>query len=368
MRVKRAILWAAVVAVFLAAGCDNHMTRKRNEAGQRWAESRAEMVTTLARRSYEGGNFSRAREQLDPVLRAANPYAPAYVLAARLAADQGRLDEARDCARTAVEVKPEVAEAHYVLGTIEQTLSHRPEALAAFAEAARLAPTDPRYALAEAEMLVATGQVDAAAVGLEAASDRMPGAAEVHAALGDVFARQGRYREAADRYRVALRLNPENTAPTQRLAVALFQAGAYAEAEPILAELEVSEPDFAVGWIRLTRADCLLALRQVDRARALYQRGVDAAPDDVAPRVGLARCDVLADRLTEAQRHLEEVLVRQPEHPEANGLLGYVLLATGRPGEAVPHLKLARNTQPGRGRETIEQWLVHAEQAVTRTP
>jgi len=368
MRVKRAILWAAVIAVFLAAGCDRYMGRKRDEANHRWAASRAEMVTTLARRSYESGNFSRAREQLAPVLRAAEPYAPACVLAARIAADQGRLDEARDFARTAVEVKPEVAEAHYVLGTIEQALSHRAEALAAFAEAARLAPTDPRYALAEAEMRVAAGQVAEAVAGLEAASDRMPGAAEVHAALADVLVREGRYREAADRYRVALRLNPENTAPTQRLAVALFRAGAYAEAEPILAELDAAGPETAGAWVRLMRADCLLALGQVDRARALYQRGVEAAPDDVAVRVGLARCDLLAERLPEARRSLEEVLVREPCHPEANGLLGYVLLATGRPGEAVPHLKLAMNTPAGLGREAIEQWLAHAEQAVTRTP
>jgi len=368
MRVKRALIAAAVIAAILAAGCDDYMARKRDEAHQRWAKSRADMVTTLAKRSYENGNFSRAREQLDPVLRAAEPYPPACVLAARIATDQGRLDEARDLARTAVDIKPDDAEAHYVLGTIEQALGHRAEALSAFAEAARLVPTDPRFPLAEAEMLVAGGRVADAVASLSAASDRMPGAAEIHAALADVLVREGRHREAADRYRVALRLNPENTAPTQRLAVALFRAGAYAEAEPILGELDASEPDTAGAWVRLMRADCLLALDRVDEARRLYQQGVDAAPDDMPARIGLARCDILAERLPEAQRSLEEVLVRQPRHPEANGLLGYVLMVTGRPGEAVPHLKLAVHTPAGRSRETIEQWLAYAEQAATRTP
>jgi len=368
MRVKRVVLSAVVIVAVLAAGCDNYMARKRDEAQQRWADSRAEMVTTLAKRSYENGNFSRAREQLDPVLRAARPYGPACVLAARIATDQGRLDEAHEFARMAVAIMPDNADAYYVLGTIEQTLGHRAEALAAFAKAARLAPTDPRAALAEAEMLVADGRGDEAAASLLAASDRMPGAAEVHAALADVLVREGRYREAADRYRVALRLNPADTTPTQRLAVALFRAGSYAEAEAILAELEASESESAGAWVRLMRADCLLALDRVDEARAQYRQILDVDPDNLAARLGLARCDVLAERLPEAQRSLEEVLLRQPRHPEANGLLGYVLLVTGRPGEAVPHLKLAVQTPAGRGRETLEQWLAYAEEAATQTP
>jgi Tfp pilus assembly protein PilF len=95
MRTKRFLVAAAVIALFLAAGCDNHMAAKRGEAEQRWASSRAEMVTNMAQRSYERGNFARAREQLDPVLRTATPYARAYVLMARLASALGDLDEAR---------------------------------------------------------------------------------------------------------------------------------------------------------------------------------------------------------------------------------------------------------------------------------
>jgi len=368
MRIKRFILGAVVIAAVLAAGCENYMVGKRDEAEHRWAASRAEMVTNMARNSYERGDFARARDQLDPVIRSSIPFAPAYVLMARLLADQGDLDEARTYACTATTMDGASAEAWYVLGTVEQTLGDRQAALNAFAKAAGEEPANPRYILAEAEMFVAIGQVEAAARSLAGACEQMPGSGEVHAAFGDVLSRLGRYEEAAGQYRIALRLNPENTIPRERLAAALFRSGAYAEAEPILADLHASEPEFASGWICQMRADCLLALRRTDEARALYARRAEAAPEAVAPRVGLARCDILDDRLPEARRHLEEALAQCPDHAEANGLLGYVLTATGRPGEALPHLKLAVKDPACRGRETIRYLLARAEESSAVAP
>jgi len=361
MRTKRFLLTAAVVVLVLAAGCDTYLADKRHEARERWATSRAEMVTNMARHAYERGDFARARDQLEPVIRSSTPYAPAYVLAARISADQGDLDEACTYARTATQMDGASPEGWYVLGTVEQTLGHDQAALNAFGKAAGEEPSNPRYALAEAEMFVAIGQAEAAARTLASACEQMPGSGEVRAAYGDVLSRLGRYGEAAGQYRMALRLNPENTIPKERLAVALFRSGACAEAESLLADLQVSEPEFASGWICQMRADCLLALRRTDEARTLYTQGAEADPDAVPPRLGLARCAVLDNRLPEARRHLETVLAQSPGQAEANGLLGYVLAATGRPGEAVPYLKLAMQDPACRGRETIRHLLAHAE-------
>lgn len=368
MRTKRFLVAAAVVALFLAAGCDNHMAAKRGEAEHRWAASRAEMVTNMAQHSYERGNFARAREQLDPIIRSGTPYAPAYVLMARLAADQGDLDEARNYACSATQVDGASAEAWYVLGTVEQTLGHRQKALTAFGKAAGEEPFNPRHVVAEAEMFVAIGEVEAAERTLAAACDQMPGSAEVHASYGAVLSRLGRYEAAAGQYRIAMRLDPENMLPKERLAVALFRSGAYAEAEPMLADLQRSEPEFATGWMCQMRADCLMALRRPEPARTLYARAVEASPKAVAPRVGLARCAILEDRLPEARRHLEQVLKESPGHTEANGLLGYVLAATGRPAEAVPHLKLAMQDPACTGRETIRHLLACAEASSAVAP
>jgi len=362
VRTKRAILYAAVVGLFLAAGCaQTQMDKDREEAHRRWAESRAEMMYKLAEGCFERGNLARARQYVEEIIQAGAPHAPIYVLAARLAAEMKDLEQALDYARAAKTIGPDSAEARYVLGTIQQTLGHDRDALEEFAKAVELSPDVPKYALAEAEMLVTTGQAEAAARCLAEAAGRTPGRADVHAARGDVLSFLGRYEEAAGSYRIALRLDPEEQGPKERLATALYHSGAWKEAEQVLAELAESEPDFAAGWIFQMRADCLLALGRTGQARALYQRQAGGGSATSRSRIALAKCDILENRLTSAAKRLEGALAAHPREPEANALMGYVLLAQGRPGEAVPHLKLALGDPRCANRDTVEWLLARAE-------
>jgi len=362
VRTKRIILYAAVAGVFLAAGCgQSQMDKDREEARERWAESRAEMMLKLAEGAYEKGNLGRARQYVEEITRAGIPYAPAYVLAARLAAEMKDLEQALDYAQAAKAVDPESPEARYVLGTIQQTMGCERDALDEFAGAVELSPDVPRYALAEAEMLVAAGQVEAAARCLAEAAERMPGRADVHAALGDVLSFLGRHGEAAGSFRVALRLDPKEEGPKERLAMALFYSGACDEAERVLAELAESEPHFAAGWVRQMRADCLLALGRTGEARAFYQRQTGGAVATSRSLIALAQCDIIEDRLASARTFLEKVLAAHSQDAEANALMGYVLLAEGQPGEAVSHLKLALKDPACGNRETVEWLLARAE-------
>ncbi len=362
MRTKRVILYAAVAGVFLAAGCgQTHIEKKREEARQRWGESRAKMMVKLAEGCFKRGDLVRARKHVEDILNANIPYAPGYALAARLAAEMKELDKAHDYAETAKAIDPESAEARYVLGTIEQTLGHETKALVEFTKAVELNGDVAGYALAEAEMLVAADQAQAAAGRLAEAAERMPGRADVHAALGDVLSLLGRHQEAAGAYRIALQVDPEQPRSRERLATALFYSGAYDEAEPILAELAKSEPDFAAAWIHQMRADCLLVLGRTDEARTLYEAQARRASATSRPLVALAKCDIFQNRLPSAGKFLDAALASHPQDTEANALMGYILVAQGRPGEAVSHLKLALKDPKCDGRETVEWLLARAE-------
>ena len=155
-RTRRAALFAAVICAVLMAGCGKtYMQEKRDAATDRWTTSQAEISTSLAKGCFERGELGRARDHLDEAMKSGAPYAPMYVLAARLAAEKGELDAARRYADAARNLQPDSAEAWYVVGTIEQTLERPDLALAAFSEAAKLAPEKTAYALAEVELLVA---------------------------------------------------------------------------------------------------------------------------------------------------------------------------------------------------------------------
>jgi tetratricopeptide (TPR) repeat protein len=366
MTAKRIVVSILIAATVLAAGCSGktHMGKKRDEARARWSDGRAEMLYKLADGCYRRGEYNRARQHVDEILKGGTPYAPAYLVAAKLAANEGRFDDALAHAQTALIVDPKSAEACYVVGTIQQTMGRTDKALEQYAEAARLAPDDPRYVAAEAETLVALGRSDAAIASLEAAAERLPGRAELHAGLGDVYALVGRHAEAAACYRTAIRLDPAEDSLQERLAAALYRAGHYAEAEPMLTDLVRSHPEFASAGILQMRGGCLLALGRADEARAAYEQAGRLSADPAESLVPLARCDILQDRLPAALDRLEKVLALRPKDTETNALLGYVLVALGRSAEAVPHLRLALADPECVARETVVGLLERAEQSV----
>jgi tetratricopeptide (TPR) repeat protein len=357
---KRTILCVATAGLLLALGCSNQatMSTNRDEARQRWSASRAEMATKLAQGCYQRGEFGRANEHIADLLRQNAPYAPLYVVAARLAAEKGDLDAARSYADHATQLDPKLAEARYVLGTFEQTLGNTDAALAQFGEAARLDPNQSGYILAQSELMVTQGNASQAAVVLSEAIGRLSGKSELHAALGDVLSVLKRYSEAVGSYRIALRLSTDQQEELkERLAIALYYSGAYAEAATALAELKVTGPDAAAGWAAHMRAECLLALGRLDEAYDLYTAAAAARPNAPAALIGLAKCDILSNRLPQARRFLEQALTRSPRDAEGNALMGYVLVAEGRSGEAVAHLELALKDPKLSDRAAVEKLL-----------
>ncbi|MBE3123819.1 MAG: tetratricopeptide repeat protein [Planctomycetes bacterium] len=362
MRVKRWVLCLAVACLVLAAGCgQTHFDKQREEARARWTESRGKMAARLAQGCYDRGEFDLARRHVEEILKFGEPYAPIYVLAARLAIEKGELDDARAYAEHAKAIDPKDPEACYVLGTVEQTLGHNETALAEFAEAASLRPNEARYSLAESEMLVAAGRADGAAIRLRDAIERMPGQVELRTALGDVLSLLGQYGEAAGCYRMALRLGSDPHAMRERLAVALFRSGAYAEAAPMLAELATSYPDAGPDWLFQMRVDGLLARDWAGEARLLCQRRAEAHPAASVPQVALAKCDILEDQLPSARKYLEAALAFDPSDAEASALMGYVLVIQGRSREALPYLRSAMKDPKCAGRRTVRQLLARAE-------
>ena len=360
-RTRRAALFAAVICAVLVAGCGKtYMQKKRDAATDRWATSQAEISTGLAKGCFERGELGRARDHLDEAMKTGAPYAPMYVLAARLAAEKGELDAARRYAEAARNLQPDSAEAWYVVGTIEQTLERPDLSLAAFSEAAKLAPEKTAYTLAEVELLVAQKQIEEAARRLNEALGRTPGSVELHAARGDLDCLMDNYAEAVGSYRIARRLAPKRQDVEERLATALFYSGDYAEAEPLLADMADAEPEKTPGWVLPMRGDCLLALGRVREARPVYDRILERDGASVDARVALAKCDLLEDRPTSARHRLDEALQQSPDDAEANALMGLVLIGAGRAGEAVPHLRLALAAPDCGDRKAVERLLARA--------
>jgi tetratricopeptide (TPR) repeat protein len=210
------------------------------------------------------------------------------------------------------------------------------DALAAFDA---IGPAYPEHAPARVARLVLLERLGKAEQALAEAQAEAtgPGAtAESKIRLGDMLARVGRHREAAQAYRAALAEPPDAT-PVWALWLLVGssedRAGNWPEARKALEEAARLAPDQAtvlnhLGYSMLERRE------DVPRALQLVERAWAANPDDAAITDSLGWAHFLAGDTKKAVEMLELALSRQPDEPTIGEHMGDVYWAVGRRIEA----------------------------------
>ncbi len=162
-------------------------------------------------------------------------------------------------------------------------------------------------------------------------------------ALGNVLDEQGQRRAAQDLWRP----RDEDRAMSYQLyrrGSAMTSRNQRDQAEGVLVLATEIDP---------TNADAFHALGgyywSTDQAKGveMYRRAL--ATGELAPfhrQIALGRIAFYEDRLEDAALALEEAVRLQPDHAEANQLLGTVLSRLGRLSEAVPILQRAADASP----------------------
>jgi Tfp pilus assembly protein PilF len=111
-------------------------------------------------------------------------------------------------------------------------------------------------------------------------------------------------------------------------ALHLFDNGAGAHREETAAE-------------RWERATLLFEARDYAKAARLLAAVVEEAPEQIAPRLLLARAYYHSAQLRRAEEQLREVIARDPVEGYAHLMLGRTLQRQGREAEATPYLRTA---------------------------
>jgi tetratricopeptide (TPR) repeat protein len=208
------------------------------------------------------------------------------VVAANLqyAVDQfraGRLREAAATCRAILALRPELAEAHNLLGTIHKSLAQPAEARACFE---RAIACDPAHfdALVNLGCAVAeTGRFDEATGYFERAVSLRPDSAPAHLLSGDVRSHQGDWAAAVECYRKALALD-------DRLATAHCHWGMVLQAQ-----------------------------REFAAAIEHYRLALERAPDDVETLLNLGTTLAFCGDTDAAVAQYERVLKIDPTHQRA---------------------------------------------------
>ncbi len=224
--------------------------------------------------------------------------------------DRGRLDEAIEHYRRALELRPEYPEAHNNLGLVLSAIGRHEEAIAEFREALRLRPANPEALGNLASVLTATGRHREAIESLQLAVRYDGGNAGLHANLGVALQAAGQVAAAVDEFERSLALNPDQ--PEVRLQLELATAGGQAP----------------------------------DRAASVYERVLRDHPDNFQAHFGLAVALAQMGRAGEAIGHYERVVQLRPDHVEAHNNLAALLARAGRVADAIPHFEQAARLKP----------------------
>jgi tetratricopeptide (TPR) repeat protein len=223
-------------------------------------------------------------------------------------------DEAPTFLRAATRLKPSeqpeegLARAWGVLGDA-LTEKDPVEALAAYREATKLAPKDPRPHLAAGSLLERQGDLSAAESEVQKARELQPDSTEALTALAEIYLRAQRWAEAEASLRELLKANPANTGARFQLGRLLLQQGRKQDG---VAELETV---------------------------------VRESPDPAAERA-LAAFYLDAKQYEPAAAHYRHLLGREPGNAQLHHALGITLTGQGKFAEAETELLAAVKADP----------------------
>ncbi|HLH53266.1 MAG TPA: tetratricopeptide repeat protein [Verrucomicrobiae bacterium] len=167
------------------------------------------------------GNLSGAAHEWQ-TLRDEIPFAPApHYFLGRVLGREGETDKALAELKSALAIRPDLAEAWAEQGRILTKAQRADEALASFDKASVLEPGNPRILMDRAEALAAKGRHAEALESLRRAAALQPGSWEVHYLLGVELALSSQVGPAADQFSQVVRLNPNYSLGHLNLGIAL---------------------------------------------------------------------------------------------------------------------------------------------------
>ena len=196
------------------------------------------------------------------------------------------------------------------------------QALAAFAEAAKLEPENPEPHLSAGQLLEKQNQLDAAAKEYEAAAALDPKSIEPVVALSVVYTRQQKYPQAEAMLRKLLAADPQNQVVRTQLGRILAAEGKNEEAAKELGAADGKVPDDPHAALEL--GTLYVKAGKYAEAEAMFRAAVAKLPQDAEAHFALGSALMQEKKYAEAQQELLLTLKLKPNLGEAYGNLAVV--------------------------------------------
>ncbi len=351
MTMKNSIATCVGAALSVAAisGCSNNNTAtptQKEQATRQWNQTRAGVMAGLAKDQFNGGSFDKARATVNEAIQADPENASLYILAAQIAIEQDSLIEADKNVTKARLLAPTNAEALYISGVIAQRWQRNEEALNYYTQAENSNPSELAFLLARAETLVV---LDRKSEALSALKDKLvyfDNSSAIRDAIGQLLLEKGQVDDAADMFRQASILSPNDLSIKERYATTLFGASKFEAAADVLTDI-VSHADAAKRadlWAYL--GECRMQQGRAAESRAAFQKAAEIDPSSNFAWMGVAKAALLLNDLPRADAASKRAAALKPERADVQLVEGYVSLRQGKLEEAMVAFRKASALDP----------------------
>jgi Flp pilus assembly protein TadD len=240
-------------------------------------------------------------------------------------------------ARLATALRPELHEAHLLIGEILASEGRHAEAVQAFSTVPRRSPLFFAAEIGRADSLMELEREDEAILALESVAEAEGDSLAAWLSLAGAQRRAERWEEAAAAYDRAIALidpvEERHWAVFYERGIAHERAGQWDQAEADFLKALELRPDqplvlnyLGYSWVELRR--------NFDEAQAMIEKAVEQRPEDGYITDSLGWVLYRIGKFEEAVPHLERAVELQPTDPIINDHLGDALWMVGRKREA----------------------------------
>ncbi len=325
-------LTAILTCVFLFSniGCQDPHSKNKEAALKRWDDQRAQMTYGLALQQLESGEINKAAVTTNNIIAEHPEYAQAHLLLGRIYIEQDKLNRAETTFKHTLTLAPDYPQAHYYLGIIYERWHEPEQAIQHYQKAWELENNNLAYLLALVETKTALGDYQQALNFLLEQVAHTERSSSIYVTAGNILTQQGDYDQAAEMYRKATYINPDNNAINELLAFALHRKGnSGAEAIVLfedLCELAQSESR-EIPWVyHLAMGDCYMELQKFHQAQRSFERITNYDDNDPVAWTRLAQAVLARENLDHAQQCALRALSLNPRQTDALMVLGYVAM------------------------------------------
>ncbi|MHC4441662.1 MAG: tetratricopeptide repeat protein [Planctomycetota bacterium] len=318
--------WKIWLAVWLlaATSCSllNRPTAKQESSG-RWKDVQGRLKYQLALDNYNIGQLEEAQNYLEESIGLSQTAPEPYILQTKILLEKGETASASRALDRALHNGGNSAELYYLNGMVAERYGRHTEAMSWYQGASERDPINAHYVVAVAETLVALDKQDKALELILSRWTDFENNATLRSLAGRIYMMLGRYEEAANAYREALQIAPDDAMLQGQFGRSLVLSENYHEALPILTKA-VGNTDNPSSTILVALGRCQMAMKRIEDSKVTFTRAVQVNGQQVRNWSWLARAALVSDDLATARNSAASAVRLAPDNADLALLLGYV--------------------------------------------